>query len=107
MSATEFFQGYQHDTVVVLYRLRLESRTFLIQGPHTEKWSWGPSHLSMVILKYGQGEGEKKKETGIFPFTVGVREAFPSIPETTTIKTKANKSTQASETSMLSKFYTN
>lgn len=80
MSATEFCQGYQHDPVVVLDRLRLESRTFLILGPHTEKWSWGPSHLSMVILKYGQGEGEKKKETSIFPFTVGVREAFPRIP---------------------------
>lgn len=48
-------------TQVMLDRLRLESRTFLILGPHTEKWSWSLSHLSMVILKYGQGEGGEKE----------------------------------------------
>ena len=59
----------------MLERLRSESGVPLILGPHTDKC--GPSHLSTIILKYGEGEGKKGKCIGLFK--VRIREDFPRM----------------------------
>lgn len=78
MSSTGFCQGYQLEPVSLHWGQSLG--LFVILGPPTDKWPWGPSHLSIVILKFRQGEEKGGGILGGHLFKVGIIEAFPIMP---------------------------